>query len=71
MEKSSTTLFTLSLKQKAGIIKLGDTLMKEYDEVSYLGITFDKKVTWKNHIGKVETMARRQQAILGKLAGKA
>ena len=45
-EKSSTTLFTLSTKQKAGPINLGNTTLKNEEEVTYLGVTFDKKQTW-------------------------
>ena len=68
-EKCSTTLFTLSPKQKPGTVKLGDTLLKNDDESSYLGITFDKRQTWKPQIQKAEAKARRKLAILRKLAG--
>ena len=68
-DKSSTTLFTLSPKQKAGTITLGGTLLKEDEGATYLGITFDKRQTWKQHIAKVEAKARRRLAILRKLAG--
>ena len=66
-DKSSTTLFTLS--PKAGTITLGATPMKEDEEATYLGITFDKRQTWKQHIAKVEAKARSRPAILRKLAG--
>ena len=68
-DKSSTTLFTLSPKQKAGTITLGGTPLKEDEEATYLGITFDKRQTWKKHIAKAEGKARRKMAILRKLAG--
>ena len=68
-DKSSTTLFTLSPKQKAGTITLGGTPLKEDEEATYLGITFDKRQTWKQHIAKAEAKARRRLAILRKLAG--
>ena len=68
-EKSSTTLFTLSSKQKAGTIKLGDTPLRSDEEATYLGVTFDKKQTWKPHIQQAEAKARRKLAILRKLAG--
>ena len=68
-DKSSTTLFTLSPKQKARPIKLGNTPLKEDEEATYLGVTFDKRMTWKPHITKAETKARRKLAILRKLAG--
>ena len=68
-DKSSTTLFTLSPKQKAGTITLGGTPLKEDEEATYLGITFDKRQTLKQHIAKAEGKARRKMAILRKLAG--
>ena len=66
--KSSTTLFTLSPKQKAGTITLGGTPLKN-EEATYLGITFNKRQTWKPHIAKAEAKARRRLAILRKRAG--
>jgi len=41
--KSSTTLFTLSTNRKAGKVMLAGTLLKEEDEATYLGVTFDKR----------------------------
>ena len=68
-DKSSTALFTLSSKQKSGTIKLGDTPLKKDEEVTYLGVTFDKRQTWKPHIERAERKARQKLAILRKLAG--
>jgi ribonuclease HI len=68
-EKSSTTLFTLSSKQKAGTVRMGDTPMTEADETTYLGVTFDKRQTWKPHLMKAEGKARRKLAMMRKLAG--
>ena len=68
-EKSSTSLFTLSPKAKAGKITLGETTLQTEEEVTYLGVTFDKRLTWKAHIEKAEAKARRKLAIMRKLAG--
>lgn len=68
-EKSSTTLFTLSTKQKAGKVMMAGTPLKEEDEATYLGVTFDKRQTWKPHISRVEGTARRKLAMMRKLAG--
>ena len=67
-EKSSTTLFTLT-KQQPGIITLGEYPLKEDDQPTYLGVTFDKKQTWKPHLQEAETRARRKLALMRKLAG--
>ena len=68
-EKSSTTLFTLSTKQKPGSIKFGDTVLKQEAEPTFLGITLDQRLSWKPHIQKTEAKARRKLAIMRKLAG--
>ena len=52
-----------------GTITLGGTPLKEDEEATYLGVTFDKRQTWKQHIAKAEGKARRKMAILRKLAG--
>ena len=67
-EKSSTTLFTLST-QRADDVKLGDFTLKTDDQPTYLGVTFDKRLTWKHHIVKAETKARRKLAIMRKISG--
>ena len=70
-KKSLKTSFTIlsSPKQKAGTITLGGTPLKEEEEATYLGITFDKRQTWKQHTAKAEAKARRRMAILRKLVG--
>ena len=45
--KPSTTLFTLSPKKQARRIKIGTHTLKEKDQATYLGVTFDKRLTWK------------------------
>ncbi|XP_052268503.1 uncharacterized protein LOC127869886 [Dreissena polymorpha] len=48
---------------------MGDTPMTEADETTYLGVTFDKRQTWKPHLMKAEGKARRKFAIMRNLAG--
>jgi len=60
---------TLSPKQKAGTIKLHGTPLKTEEEVTYLGVIYDKKQTWRPHIQKAEGKARRKISIMRKLAG--
>ena len=68
-DKCSTTLFTLSPKQKAGDIKINGEPLREDKQPTYLGVTFDDRLTWKHHINKAATKARRKLAILRKLSG--
>ena len=67
--QNSTTLFTLSPKKQASPIKIGTHTLKEEDEATYLGVTFDKRLTWKPHTLRTEGKARKKLAIMRKLAG--
>ena len=53
-DKSSITLFILSPKKQSGTITLDGTPLKEDQEATYLGVTLDKRQTWKPHIAKAE-----------------
>lgn len=68
-EKSSATLFTLSTKTSAGNLNLEDTPLRYEDQQTYLGVTFDKRLTWKQHVQNAEAKARRKLNIMRKLAG--
>ena len=68
-DKSSTTLFTLSPKKQSSPIKIGTHTLKEEDEDTYLGVTFDKMLTWKSHTLLTKGMTRKELAIMRKLAG--
>ena len=68
-DKSSTTLFTLSPKKQASPINIGTHTLKEEDQATYLGVTFNKRLTWKPHTLRIEVKARKKLATMRKLAG--
>ena len=68
-EKTTATLFTLSVKARPGRLTLGNAPIKFEDQQTYLGVTFDKRLTWKPHIMNAEGKARRKLNIMRKLAG--
>ena len=43
--------------------------MKFEDQQTYLGVTFAKRITWKNYISQAEAKARRKLNIMWKLTG--
>ena len=59
----------MSQKQKTEAIILGGIPLSQDNEATYLGVTFDKRLTWKSHISKAKAKARHKIAILCKLAG--
>ena len=67
-EKTTGTLFTLSPKIQPGRLTLDDMPLKIEEQQTYLGVTFDKRMTWKQHITSAEAMARRKMNIMRKLA---
>ncbi|CAG2244728.1 unnamed protein product [Mytilus edulis] len=68
-KKTTGTLFTLSPKTQSVKLILDDTPLKMEDQQTYLGVTFDKRMTWKQHITSAEAKARRKLNIMRKLAG--
>jgi ribonuclease HI len=67
--KTTYTVFSLSTKpQKANLHINGQTLLAE-DNPTYLGVTFDKRMTWKNQTQKAESRAKVRLALMKKLAG--
>ena len=68
-DKSSTSLFILSPKKQARPIKIGTHTLKEEDKATYIGVFFDKRLTWKPHTLRTEGKARKKLAIMRKLAG--
>ena len=60
---------SLSLKIQPGRLTLDDTPLKIEEQQTYLGVTFDKRMTWKQYITSAEAKARRKMNIMRKLAG--
>ena len=58
----------LVTKKQARPITIGTHTLKEEDEATYLGVTFDKRLTWKTHTQRTEGKARKKLAIMRKLA---
>ena len=67
--KTTYTIFSLSTKeQKATLHINGQTLLAE-DNPTYLGVTFDKRLTWRQQTEKAEARAKVRLALMKKLAG--
>ena len=67
--KTTYTIFSLSTKeQKATLHINGQTLLAEGNP-TYLGVAFDKRLTWKQQTEKAEARAKVRLALMKKLAG--
>ena len=67
--KTTYTVFSLSTKEhKAKLCTNGQTLLAE-DNPTYLGVTFDRRLTWKKQAEKADTRGKVRLALMKKLAG--
>lgn len=68
-DKTTYTVFTLSTKQQRVNLQFDSHTLREEETPTYLGITFDKRLTWKAQLQKNQTKAKIRMALMKKLAG--
>ena len=68
-DKTAYSVFSLSPNQKKVVLKINGECLKHELSPTYLGITFDRRLTWKPHIEKGEKKAKTRLTIVRKLAG--
>lgn len=68
-DKTVSTLFTLSTKENQYSLTLKNKTLPQDDTPKYLGIKFDKKLTWANHINETSKIATQKLSLMKKLAG--
>ena len=56
-DKTTYSVFSLSPNQKEVVLKINGECLKHELSPTYLGITFDRRLTWKPHIEKAEKKA--------------
>ncbi|KAK7099846.1 hypothetical protein V1264_022894 [Littorina saxatilis] len=57
-KKTTFTIFSLSTRAQTTILKVGDHTLPEYKSPTYLGVTFDPRMIWKNQIDRSTKRAR-------------
>ena len=62
------TVFSLSPKEQKVTLRLGNQTLNAEDNPTYLGVTFDKRLTWKQHTQRTESRAKVRLALMKKLA---
>lgn len=67
--KTTFTVFSLSSKKQEAKLTLNGQRLTEEPTPTYLGITFDRRLTWKQQIKKCCSRAKMRLAIMKKLAG--
>ena len=66
--KTTYTVFSLSPKEQKVTLRLGNQTLNAEDNPTYLGVTFDKRLTWKQHTQRTESRAKARLALMKKLA---
>ena len=67
--KTTYTIFSLSTKEQEIELRLDGQKLAEDKSPTYLGITFDKRLTWKHQIQTAEVKAKTRLALMRRLAG--
>ncbi|KAK7108830.1 hypothetical protein V1264_016494 [Littorina saxatilis] len=65
--KTTYTIFSLSPKELK--VKLCGQTLQADNTPTYLGVTFDRRLTWKQQTEKVEARAKLRLALMKKLTG--
>ena len=67
--KTTYTIFSLSNKKQEAKLSLKGRVLKEELTPTYLGVTFDRRLTWKEQVTKSCMRAKLRLSIMKKLAG--
>nr|KAG5696480.1 hypothetical protein BaRGS_016519 [Batillaria attramentaria] len=67
--KTTYTIFSLSSKMQEAKLTLNNQRLAEEPTPTYLGVTFDRRLTWKQQITRCCSRAKLRLAIMKKLAG--
>ena len=67
--KTTYTVFSLSPKEQRISLTINKQTLRPEENPTYLGITFDKRLTWKQQTEKAEARGKVRLAIMKKLAG--
>ena len=67
--KTTYTIFTLSTHPQKVKLKVNSHELQENELPTYLGVTLDRRLTWKNQLHKSQARAKIRMALMKKLAG--
>ena len=67
--ETTYTIFSLSTKELSANLRVNGHTPPQDKTPTYLGVTFDSRMTWKSHIMKCTTRAKLRIALMKKLSG--
>ena len=68
-KKTTYTIFSLSPKEQRAELEINGHPLPQDMAPTYLGVTYDPRLTWKHHINKCTTRAKLRLALMKKLSG--
>ena len=68
-KKTTYSIFSLSTKHQSIKLTLDKATLEKNDNPTYLGVTFDPRLTWKNQIENAQKKGIQRLALMKKLAG--
>ncbi|VDO10935.1 unnamed protein product [Rodentolepis nana] len=67
--KTAFQTFSLARHSINPLLRYKDTTIERTNEFTYLGMTFDTRLTWKSHIAKIAERVSNRLNVLKRLAG--
>jgi hypothetical protein len=67
--KTTYTIFSLATKEQSARLQVNGHVLPQDKSPTYLGITFDPRMTWRHQINKCTERARLRLALMKKLSG--
>ena len=67
--KTVCALFSLSTQAQKIKVKMDDQVLPQTDTPTFLGVTLDKRLTWRTHTQAVNSKASRKLLLTKKLSG--
>ena len=67
-KKTTFTIFSLSNQKYSVHLKLNGQTLHQEDTPTYLGVTLDRRLTWKNELQKNQARAKIRLALMKKLS---
>ena len=68
--RTTFTIFSLSNQKHSVHLKLNGHTMHQEDAPTYLGVTLDRRLTWKNKLQKNQARAKIRLALMKKLSSQ-
>ena len=69
MEKTVAVLFTHRTESIQNTLKLNDSFIKVKNKAKFLGLIFDAKLTWNEHVNYIVDKCKKRLKLMRAIAG--